>query len=123
VGSKAGKLPSRSANRNGDSVFHDALRFGTNSRPPRFNYAQQAFKLQKARHASSLFGEEATMSMKNATTAAGKSAASALMKETRKEEKQVEEETGRPLKKGAARVEERSRSSDGKSAGTKQNSD
>jgi methionine-rich copper-binding protein CopC len=62
------------------------------------------------------------MSVKNAPAAAGKSAASALLKQTRKEEKQVEAETGRPLKKGAARVEERSKSSDGKSAGTKQNS-
>lgn len=62
------------------------------------------------------------MSVKNATTSSGKSAANALLKETRKEEKEVESATGRPLKKGAARVEERSKSSDGKSAGTKQNS-
>ncbi len=61
------------------------------------------------------------MSVKNATTSVGKSAASALLKETRKEEKDVEAATGKPLKKGAARVDERSRSSDGKNAGSKQN--
>ena len=50
----------------------------------------------------------------------GKTAAKSLIRETNKEEVKVEAETGRPLKKGAERVEERSRSSDGKSAGTKQ---
>lgn len=53
---------------------------------------------------------------------AGASAAKDLIRETKKEERKVESETGRPLKKGAARVEERSRSSDGKSAGAKQKS-
>ena len=62
------------------------------------------------------------MSIKNTTSSGGKTAAAALLKETRKEEKDVESATGRPLKKGAARVEERSKSSDGKSAGAKQNS-
>ncbi len=62
------------------------------------------------------------MSVKNAPTPTGKSAASALLKQTRKEEKDVEAATGKPLKKGAARVDERSKSSDGKSAGSKQNS-
>lgn len=53
---------------------------------------------------------------------AGASAAKSLIRETKKEEVKVEQETDRPLKKGAARVEERSRSSDGKSAGDKQKS-
>ncbi len=50
-------------------------------------------------------------------------AAAALLKETRKEERTVEAQTGEPLEKGADRVEERSKSSDGKSAGTKQESE
>ena len=62
------------------------------------------------------------MSVKNATTSGGKAAANALLKETRKEEKDVESATGKPLEKGAARVNERSRSSDGKNAGVKQKS-
>jgi hypothetical protein len=37
-----------------------------------------------------------------------------------KNERKTEAETGKPLKKGEDRFEERSRSSDGKSAGAKQ---
>ncbi|TJV55275.1 MAG: hypothetical protein E5Y18_05495, partial [Mesorhizobium sp.] len=37
-----------------------------------------------------------------------------------KDARKTEADTGRPLKKGGARFEERSKSSDGKSAGTKQ---
>lgn len=62
------------------------------------------------------------MSVKNAPTPAGKAAANALLKEAGEEEKSVEAETGHPLKKGAARFDERSKSSDGKSAGSKQKS-
>lgn len=62
------------------------------------------------------------MSVKNAPTPVGKSAASSLLKETKKEEIAVESETGHPLEKGAARFDERSKSSDGKSAGSKQKS-
>lgn len=53
-------------------------------------------------------------------TAAGKAAAAGLKRSTKKEERKVEAETGKPLKKGEKRFEERSKSSDGKSAGTKQ---
>ena len=62
------------------------------------------------------------MGIEQAPTAKGKAAAAGLKKETAKEERKVESRTGRDLKKGAARVEERSRSSDGKSAGEKQKS-
>mgnify|MGYP001187699868 CR=1 FL=1 len=53
-------------------------------------------------------------------TAAGKSAAEGLKRNAKKEERKVEAETGKPLKKGEKRFDERSRSSDGKSAGAKQ---
>ena len=49
-----------------------------------------------------------------------KSAARDLRRETKKEEEKVEAQKGSHLKKGAERIEERSRSSDGKSAGDKQ---
>ena len=49
-----------------------------------------------------------------------KSAARDLRRETKKEEEKVEAQKGSYLKKGAERIEERSRSSDGKSAGDKQ---
>jgi hypothetical protein len=57
-----------------------------------------------------------------ATTATGKKAASGLKRATAKEEKKVEAKMGKDLKKGPARVIERSKSSDGKSPGTKQKS-
>nr|WP_307148000.1 hypothetical protein [Rhizobium tibeticum] len=60
------------------------------------------------------------MVMKSSTSEGGRQSASALRKETRKEERKVEERKGSALSKGAERVEERSRSSDGKSAGQKQ---
>ena len=63
------------------------------------------------------------MTVKNAPTAEGKTAAKALLRETHQEEVSVETETGRPLQKGAARFDERSRSSDGKGAGAKQKPD
>lgn len=63
------------------------------------------------------------MSVKNAPTAEGKTAAKALLRETHQEEVSVEAETGKPLKKGAERFDERSRSSDGQSAGSKQKSE
>jgi hypothetical protein len=40
-----------------------------------------------------------------------------LMKSTAEEERKVEAKTGKPLAKGAKRVEERSRSSDGQERG------
>jgi hypothetical protein len=60
------------------------------------------------------------MGIEQAPTSEGKAAAAGLKTETGKEEREVESRTGRDLKKGAARVEERSRSSDGKGAGEKQ---
>ncbi|MBX3598522.1 MAG: hypothetical protein KF874_13205 [Rhizobiaceae bacterium] len=53
-------------------------------------------------------------------SAAGKAAAEGLKRSARKEERKVEAQKGSPLKKGEERFEERSKSSDGKSAGTKQ---
>lgn len=63
------------------------------------------------------------MTVKNAPTAEGKTAAKSLLRETHQEEVTVEIATGEPLKKGAARFDERSKSSDGQSAGEKQKSD
>jgi hypothetical protein len=60
------------------------------------------------------------MGVDQAPTAKGKKAASGLKQAAKKEERKVEAKKGGPLKKGAARFEERSRSSDGKGAGAKQ---
>ncbi|SMH50794.1 hypothetical protein [Mesorhizobium australicum] len=60
------------------------------------------------------------MAIKNAPTPKGKEAATGLRQAAAKDEKKVEARTGQDLKKGAKRFEERSRSSDGKSAGAKQ---
>ncbi|MDI6027085.1 hypothetical protein QBK99_12890 [Corticibacterium sp. UT-5YL-CI-8] len=60
------------------------------------------------------------MGVEQAPTAKGKQAAEGLKQETLKEERKVEAETGHDLKKGEKRFEERSKSSDGKSAGAKQ---
>jgi hypothetical protein len=60
------------------------------------------------------------MGIEQAPTEKGKEAARGLRKATANEEKKVEAEKGSDLKKGAARFEERSKSSDGKSAGEKQ---
>lgn len=60
------------------------------------------------------------MGIEQAPTEKGKEAARDLRKSTAKEERKVEAETGHDLPKGEKRFEERSRSSDGKSAGTKQ---
>jgi len=51
---------------------------------------------------------------------AGEEAAQGLRKATAKEEAKIESETGHDLAKGADRFEERSKSSDGKSAAEKQ---
>ncbi len=51
---------------------------------------------------------------------AGKAAANSLHRQTRKEEREVEMKTGEDLLKGEERFDERSKSSDGKSAGEKQ---
>ena len=60
------------------------------------------------------------MGVKEAPTAKGKAAAKGLRKSTAEEERKVEAKTGKELPKGEKRFEERSKSSDGKSAGTKQ---
>ena len=60
------------------------------------------------------------MGIEQAPTPKGKEAAKGLRKAAAREEKKVEAETGHDLKKGEERFEERSKSSDGKSAGSKQ---
>ncbi|GLR49749.1 hypothetical protein KYK30_14390 [Shinella yambaruensis] len=60
------------------------------------------------------------MAIENAPTEKGKDGARGLHKATRAEERKVEAEKGSDLAKGADRFDERSRSSDGKSAGEKQ---
>jgi hypothetical protein len=60
------------------------------------------------------------MGIEQAPTEKGKESARGLKQSTRKEEKKVEAQKGSDLAKGADRFEERSKSSDGKSAGAKQ---
>lgn len=60
------------------------------------------------------------MAIENAPTKDGKEGARGLHRAARAEEKKVEAEKGSELAKGADRFEERSRSSDGKSAEEKQ---
>lgn len=60
------------------------------------------------------------MGVKEAPTAKGKQAAAGLQKAAANDEKKTEARKGSPLKKGEERFEERSKSSDGKSAGAKQ---
>jgi hypothetical protein len=60
------------------------------------------------------------MTISNAPTLKGERAAKGLKQAAGKEEKKVERKTGRDLSKGEKRFEERSKSSDGRSAGTKQ---
>ena len=60
------------------------------------------------------------MGVEQAPTKQGKESAKGLRKSTAQEEKKVEAQKGSDLAKGADRVEERSKSSDGKSAGEKQ---
>ncbi|GLR49209.1 hypothetical protein KYK30_11245 [Shinella yambaruensis] len=60
------------------------------------------------------------MAIENAPTEKGKEGARGLHKAARAEEREVEAEKGSELAKGADRFEERSKSSDGKSAGEKQ---
>ena len=60
------------------------------------------------------------MGIKEAPTEQGKEAARGLRKAAASDEKKVEARKGSELKKGEERFEERSKSSDGKSAGEKQ---
>ena len=60
------------------------------------------------------------MGINNAPTPQGKESAKGLRQATSGEERKIEVAQGSPLKKGAKRFDERARSSDGKSAGSKQ---
>ena len=60
------------------------------------------------------------MGFEQAPTRKGKEAARGLRNASAAEERKVETEKGSALKKGADRFDERSRSSDGKNAGEKQ---
>ena len=60
------------------------------------------------------------MGTEQAPTEKGRNSAEGLHKSTKQEERKIEAEKGSDLKKGAARFDERSRSSDGKGAGEKQ---
>jgi hypothetical protein len=63
---------------------------------------------------------EESMGVEQALSAKGKKAAAGLKAATAKDEKKTERAMGKDLAKGAKRFDERSRSSDGKSAGAKQ---
>jgi hypothetical protein len=60
------------------------------------------------------------MGVREAPTARGRDSSTGLHRSAAKEERKVERQKGSDLKKGKDRFEERSKSSDGKSAGTKQ---
>ena len=60
------------------------------------------------------------MGIEQAPTEQGRQAARSFKKSTRADEKKTESETGSELAKGKDRFEERARSSDGRSAGDKQ---
>jgi len=60
------------------------------------------------------------MGVREAPTKKGKEAAEGLREAARADERKVESRKGSDLKKGADRFDERSKSSDGKSAGSKQ---
>ncbi|WP_104668879.1 hypothetical protein [Ensifer adhaerens] len=60
------------------------------------------------------------MASPKSKTAKGRESSQEFKKQAAAEEQKVESVKGSPLKKGAERFEERSKSSDGKSAGEKQ---
>jgi hypothetical protein len=60
------------------------------------------------------------MAIEQAPSRQGREAAEALHKAARKDERKVEAEKGSDLRKGKDRFEERAKSSDGRSAGDKQ---
>lgn len=60
------------------------------------------------------------MGVEKAPTAKGKQSSRGLHESAAKEEKKVEAQKGSDLAKGADRFDERSKSSDGRSAGSKQ---
>ena len=59
------------------------------------------------------------MGTEQAPTAKGKQSSTGLHKSAAKEEKKTEAQKGSDLRKGADRFDERSKSSDGRSAGSK----
>jgi hypothetical protein len=67
-----------------------------------------------------LSGKEHQMDDEQKSPKAGERAAAGLREATAKEEAKIEGKTGHDLAKGADRFEERSKSSDGKSAEEKQ---
>jgi hypothetical protein len=71
-------------------------------------------------HVLTNHSEESAMGIEQAPTDSGKKAAEGLHESSAAEEREVEAEKGSPLKKGADRFDERARSSDGESAGSKQ---
>lgn len=60
------------------------------------------------------------MGVNQAPTKTGKESAQGLHESVAREEREIEAEKGSELKKGKDRFEERSKSSDGRSAGAKQ---
>ena len=60
------------------------------------------------------------MGIEQAPSTTGREAAKGLQKSAREDERKVEAEKGSDLRKGKDRFEERSKSSDGRSAGEKQ---
>lgn len=60
------------------------------------------------------------MTSEKAPTPEGEEASESLHRAAARDERKTEVEMGHPLKKGADRFEERAKSSDGKSAETKQ---
>lgn len=60
------------------------------------------------------------MATPKSQTAKGRESSKEFKKQAAAEEQKVERAKGSPLKKGAERFDERSKSSDGKSAGEKQ---
>jgi hypothetical protein len=60
------------------------------------------------------------MGVEQAPTETGREAARGLEEASRKEEQKVEAQKGTDLAKGADRFEERAKSSDGRSSGSKQ---
>lgn len=86
------------------------------------NRLRSSFACRNNSHRDELFWQtmEEKMGIEQAPTEQGKEAARGLRESTKAEERQVETEKGSDLAKGADRFEERSRSSDGRSAGDKQ---
>lgn len=69
---------------------------------------------------SALYPEELQMDNELKSSKAGKSASEGLLKAASKDEAKTESKLGHDLAKGADRFEERSKSSDGKTAEAKQ---